>query len=102
MESNEQMEDLHDAVLKLAFQTMISNPSRLLIHSKNGNELCLNKDVLVLFSPILRSVLSSVPACSTPTILLPDISTNVILKLGDILNSGKSGKLKVNDLLVVL
>jgi len=94
MESNEHIEDLHEAVLKSAFRTMICNPSRLLLHSKDGNELSLNRDVLVLFSPILRSVLTSVPCCLTPTIFLPDVSTNAILKLSDILNTGKSGKLK--------
>jgi len=94
MESTEHIEDLHEAVLKSAFRTMICNPSRLLLHSKDGNELSLNRDVLVLFSPILRSVLTSVPCCLTPTIFLPDVSTNTILQLGDILNTGKSGKSK--------
>ena len=98
MESSEQIEDLHEAVLKSAFKTMVSNPSRVMVHSKDGNELSLNRDVLVLFSPILRSVLTSVPCCSTPTIFLPDVSTNVILKLSDIFNTGKSGKLKVKNL----
>ena len=92
--------DLHKAALKSAFKAMIFNSSRVMMYCKDGHELSLNRDVLVLFSPIIRSVLTSVPNCLTPTLFLPDVPTNAILMLGDILTTGKSGKSKVKNLLL--
>ena len=43
-----------------------------------------------MFSPFLRDVLNSIPCCVVPTIFLPGIHTNTILKLRDILDSGIS------------
>ena len=100
MERSQLMFDLHEAALKAAFKSMIFNSSRVMMYSKDGQELSLNRDVLVFFSPILRSVLTSVPTSVTPTLFLPDVSTNAILMLGDILTTGKSGKSKVKNLLV--
>jgi len=84
-------EDLHGIVLNSAFKSMISNPSKLLVSTGDGIELSLNRNVLVLFSPLVRNILSSVPCCTVPTIYLPDINTQTIIKLRDILNIGNSG-----------
>ena len=81
-------EDLHGIVLDSAFKAMISNPSKVLVNTGDNMELTLNKNVLILFSPIVRNILFSVPCCTTPTIYLPDVSTTTIIRLRDIHNKG--------------
>jgi len=85
-------EDLHGIVLSSAFKSMIMNPNKLLVHTGDNLELSLNRNVLVLFSPFLREILNSIPCCTVPTIFLPDINTNSIVKLRDILDNGISAK----------
>ena len=94
-------EDLHGIVLNSAFKSMISNPSKLLVSTGDGIELSLNRNVLVLFSPLVRNILSSVPCCTVPTIYLPDINTQTIIKLRDILNIGNSGDFWVRKLSLI-
>jgi len=84
-------EDLHGIVLNSAFKAMISNPSTVLVNTGDNLELSLNRNVLILFSPLIRNILGSVPCCTTPTLYLPDITTMTIIKLRDILNKGISG-----------
>ena len=83
-------EDLHGIVLSSAFKSMKMNPNKLLVNTGDNLELSLNRNVLILFSPFLRDVLNAIPCCTVPTIFLPGISTNTILKLRDILDSGFS------------
>ena len=84
-------EDLHGIVLNSAFKAMIANPNKVLVNTGDNLELSLNRNVLILFSPLIRNILGSVPCCTTPTLYLPDIATMTIIKLRDILNKGISG-----------
>ena len=92
-------EDLHGIVLNSAFKAMISNPNKVLVNMRDRTELNLNRNVLILFSPVIRNILSSVPCCITPTLFLPDISTATIIKLRDILDKGVSGDFWVSFIL---
>eukprot|EP00092_Neocalanus_flemingeri_P037533 GFUD01040868.1.p1 GENE.GFUD01040868.1~~GFUD01040868.1.p1 ORF type:complete len:645 (-),score=162.92 GFUD01040868.1:46-1980(-) len=83
-------EDLHGLVLNSAFKAMISNPTKVLVNTGDNMELSLNRNILILFSPVLRDILSTVPCCTIPTMYLPDISTKTIIRLRDILNKGIS------------
>eukprot|EP00092_Neocalanus_flemingeri_P026307 GFUD01028520.1.p1 GENE.GFUD01028520.1~~GFUD01028520.1.p1 ORF type:complete len:657 (-),score=159.95 GFUD01028520.1:22-1992(-) len=83
-------EDLHGLVLNAAFKAMISNPTKVLVNTEDNMELSLNRNILILFSPVLRDILSTVPCCTIPTMYLPDISTKTIIRLRDILNKGIS------------
>ena len=91
-------EDLHGIVLSSAFKSMKMNPNKLLVHTGDNLELSLNRNVLVLFSPFLREILNSIPCCTVPTIFLPDINTNSIVKLRDILDNGISAKFLVSTI----
>ena len=100
MVSFQQTDDLREAIIKSAFKTMISKISRVMIISKDGHELSVNMDALILFSPILRTILNQMPCCLAPSISLPGVSSNAILKLCDILTTGVCGKFRVNNLLL--
>jgi len=82
------MEDIHGIALSSVFKTMKTNPNKLLVNTEDNLELTLNRNVLALFSPFLRSTLGSIPCCTSPTMFLPDINTRTIIKLRDILNTG--------------
>jgi len=82
------MDDIHGIALNSVFKSMKMNPNKVLVNTEDNLELTLNRNVLVLFSPFLRSILGSIPCCTSPTMFLPDINTRTIIKLRDILNSG--------------
>ena len=84
-------DDLHGFVLQRAFRTMTSHPEMINIRADNNKVVAFNRDVLILFSNFVRSILSDLPCCSsnvTPVILLPSVSTSVLIKLQDILHQG--------------
>jgi len=61
------------------------------IRASNNKVVAFNRDVLILFSNLVRSILRELPCCGssvTPVILLPGISASVLIKLQDILNQG--------------
>ena len=88
MEEEAGMEDIHGIVLNSVFNSMKMNPNKLLVNTEDNLELTLNRNLLVLFSPFLRSILGSIPCCTESTMFLPDINTRTIIKLRDILNNG--------------
>ena len=84
-------DDLHGFVLQKAFRTMTSHPEMINIRANNNKVVAFNRDVLILFSNLVRSILRELPCCGssvTPVILLPGISASVLIKLQDILNQG--------------
>ena len=64
----------------------------MIVSAKNGGEAILNRDLFILFSGMLRDLLSSVPQCPassiSSSIILPDLSVRTILQLQDLLAQG--------------
>ena len=75
METNS--DDMHILVLKKAFKSMSSHPDKVIISARNNKEVVFNRDILMLFSSFVRSLLTSIPCCSSsagpPVILLPEV-----------------------------
>jgi hypothetical protein len=88
-------EDLHGIVLKAAFRNLLANHQQLHLISAEGVRLCFNQHLFLLFSPLLRSLLSSLPpewkVQGEPlTILLPDTEATVVLRLSELLTTGST------------
>ena len=84
-------DDEHVAVLEAAFKLMSSSPSQVVITGRGSKKVSLPRDVLVLFSPLVRSLLADLPChahISAPLLSLPDVSASSLLKLQDILSLG--------------
>ena len=86
-------EELHRLVLCEAFNNMKRGHSnKVIVSAKNGGEAILNRDLFILFSGMLRDLLSSVPQCPassiSSSIILPDLSVRTILQLQDLLAQG--------------
>merc|ERR1712129_769 len=73
------------------FQSLANLPaisSKLEIFSKNGNSSFINRELLCLFSPSLRSILKNLPCCSGQMIIIPDVSKESIEYVISLLASG--------------
>merc|ERR1712129_142406 len=73
------------------FQSLANLPaisSKLEIFSKNGNLSFINRELLCLFSPSLRSILKNLPCCSGQMIIIPDLSKESIEYVISLLASG--------------
>ena len=82
-------DDLHGFVLQSAFRSMASRPELVNIRSRDNKVVSFNRDVLILFSRLVRSILSELPcSSSSPVILLPGTPASVLRKLQDILHQG--------------
>ena len=89
-------EDRFGIMLREAFEKLKFVPNKIPVISKENIEISVNKYLLLLFSQnFIRSVLSSVPHCITPTILLPDVSTTTILLIEQMLSKGVTENVKV-------
>ena len=83
-------------VLEEAFNHIGKSPShgKVLLLTKDGADISINMDLLTLFSPFLRSLLSSWSRDSfqvdaIPVLILPpDISAEVVLKINSLLMNG--------------
>jgi len=82
--------DLHGVVLTEAFDSLRSSESRVLVTTSDKRQLSICSPVLLLFSPLLRSALASVGDSRLPNIVLPEVSSNTLMQLEDLLRSGKS------------
>lgn len=92
-EDPENNDELHRIVLCEAFSNMKRGHSnKIIVSTKNSGEAILNRDLFILFSGMLRDLLSSVPQCPsssfTSSIILPDLSVRTVLRLQDILAQG--------------
>ena len=72
------------------------SPGKVVIITESGVDLSINLELLTLFSPFVRSLLSSLSrdsykSDSSPVLILPqEISTDVVLKLNSLLTKGKA------------
>ena len=85
-------------VLEDAFNHLGKSPShgKVILLTKDGADISINLDLLMLFSPFLRSLLSSLSRDSyqvdaIPVLILPpDISADVVLKINSLLMNGEA------------
>ena len=85
-------DDLHLLMLQSAFRLMASSPSQLVVSGRDNKKVSFPRDVLVLFSPLVRSILSNLPcqaSLSSPLLTLPDVSVVTLLRIQDILTVGQ-------------
>jgi len=86
------MEDLHGVVLTQAFSSLLASPRRLSVVTSDHRHLSLARSVLLLFSPLLRRLLGSVPAgAPDPALLLPGVTALTMMQLEDLLTTGSGG-----------
>jgi hypothetical protein len=80
-------EDLHSLVLAKAFSSLLASPAKLLCLTADRRQLALNRSVLALFSPVLRSALAGA-GTEPATVCLPDTTADTLMRLEDLLTSG--------------
>ena len=78
---------------------MVAFPAELLLRTKEA-EVAVNRNLLVLFSPLVRDCLAAIPPCVTPTIFLPDVSLASVISLKNLLCSGTSTNFWVRTITV--
>ena len=84
-------DDRHELVLEAAFKLMSSSGSQVTLSGRDNKRVSLPRDVLVLFSPLLRSLLSDLPCISRladPVLILPEVTFSNLFRLQDLLMSG--------------
>lgn len=81
----------HAANLQEALTTLATKGTTVTVTTREGATLCLNLDLLLLYSPLLRSLHSSLPFASSPRLLLPSASLPSLLALQSLLTSGRAG-----------
>ena len=83
--SDSENDDLHKMVMKGAFEDFKSRSETVVV---NGL-IHINRNVLLLFSPFLRDIVSTIPGLSdTSSIILPETSIKTIIKLQELLTTG--------------
>ena len=81
----------HAVVLQEAFASLTGRAGGLQVQTKEGTLVTLNRDLLLLFSPVLRSLLSSSSSSMTDCLLvLPGIPLTALLALTALLTRGGS------------
>ena len=78
----------HAVVLQEAFASLTGRAGGLQVQTKEGTLVTLNRDLLLLFSPVLRSLLSS--SMSDCLLVLPGIPLTALLALTALLTRGGS------------
>lgn len=87
----------HAANLQEALTTLATKGTTVTVTTREGADLCLNLDLLLLYSPLLRSLHSSLPFASSPRLLLPSASLPSLLALQSLLTSGRAGREVVGE-----
>ena len=87
----------HAANLQEALTTLATKGTTVTVTTREGATLCLNLDLLLLYSPLLRSLHSSLPFASSPRLLLPSASLPSLLALQSLLTSGRAGREVVGE-----
>ena len=89
-------------VLENAFSLLLGgkssalSPGKVVLITEGREDLSINLELLTLFSPLIRSILSSLSRVSyqydsSPMLILPpEISTDTVLKLNSLLMKGKA------------
>ena len=78
----------HHTMLNEAFANIRAGKSNIQVVTREDHSVNLKKDLLLLFSPFLRSLLSSLPPSSSPLLILPSSSLPSLLALETLLATG--------------
>jgi len=81
---------LHEERLASAYNRLLTQDSSLCIVTREGDKLCLKKDLLLLHSPLLRALSASITPESL--IILPQVSTGCVQALHSLLIKGEISK----------
>ena len=85
-------DDLHKMVMKGAFEEFKNRRELIVV---NG-VININKNVLMLFSPLLRDIITTIPSTVTePTsVILPETNLKTVLMMQELLSTGACSKLR--------
>eukprot|EP00092_Neocalanus_flemingeri_P026456 GFUD01028677.1.p1 GENE.GFUD01028677.1~~GFUD01028677.1.p1 ORF type:complete len:596 (+),score=137.08 GFUD01028677.1:54-1841(+) len=89
-------------LLNGAFQDFNKSEEKLTIFAKD-KAITVQREPLVLFSPVLRSVLDSLSCCSKPALSLPDCNSSALEHLWRIVKFGETdfeGELNTSEIIV--
>jgi len=86
----------YKAAILNAFNNCCIQPSVFIIYTMDGGKLPVSRDLLLLFSPLLRDLFESLPSHpsrsdSTPVIVLPDFDSNSVIRLMKLISAGEAG-----------
>ena len=96
MNERHRKEVLEDAFSLLLGKSSTLSPGKAVLITEGREDLSINLELLTLFSPLIRSILSSLSRVSyqydsSPMLILPpEISTDTVLKLNSLLMKGKA------------
>ena len=85
-------EQRHVQVLEEAFSQVVSSRETLKVSTKGGIVLSLNKPLMLLHSPLLRSISSSTSLSfsASSLVILPDSLPSALLAVEQLLERGSS------------
>ena len=86
------VEQDHGPVRRDLANLIINSPKRVMVRTSDNTELSLSRELLILFSPVIRNIISDITfCCSFPTIYFPDIPTTTILSIRNIIEKSMQG-----------
>jgi len=79
-----------------AFKNCCSQSEIFVIYTMDGCTLQVSRDLLLLFSPLLRDLFDTLPSHpsrsdSTPVLVLPDFDSSSVFRLMKLISSGEAG-----------
>jgi len=96
----------HDAefgkLVSEAFKDFTKGEDKITVYTKD-KPVTLQREPLLIFSPVLRSVLDSLSCCAKPAISLPDCSSSAVQQLWRIVMEGATdfeGQLNMSEIIV--
>merc|ERR1719369_1470473 len=79
---------VHREVIGKVVRDSVDSDEKIIIYSGNSKSQEVAKKVLVMFSPVARALVASLPCCTPSSIIIPNSSPSVVQHLVDILESG--------------
>jgi hypothetical protein len=80
---------IHQATIEKALTEYDDVDEKITIYSGSDKNL-VSKRILIIFSPVIRSLIASLPCCSPASIIIPHFSSQVIQHLARILENGST------------
>ena len=80
---------VHQATIEKALTEYDDVDDKIIIYSGNYKNL-VSKRILIMFSPVMKSLIASLPCCTPASIIIPDFSSAVVQHLVRILETGST------------
>ena len=80
---------VHQATIEKALTEYDDVDDKIIIYSGNYKNL-VSKRILIMFSPVMKSLIASLPCCTPASIIIPNVSSRVVQHLARILETGST------------